>query len=102
MGRQLLDALADVGVVVVERGVAKDVRRDVDAQRTELAPSHAEEAGDGGEPGLLVDGPRILRGAELAVGREAYVVELDLGESAAGRLARDGDGVLPDPLANGA
>src|SRR5262249_27580892 len=97
--RQLLDALADVGVVFVERGVAEDVGGNEYPQRPELTARLAQETGDGRQPRFLVVWPRVLRGAQLAVGREADIVELDLVEPLAGRFLRDGDVVAPDLLA---
>src|SRR5262249_57517254 len=92
---EVFDALADVRVVFVEGGVAEDVGGDVDPERSELAPGPAEEARDGGETRVLVDGTRILGGAELAVGRESHVVELDLVEPLPGPFAPHCDLVLP-------
>jgi len=44
---------------------------------------------------------RVLGRPELAVGREAHVIELDLVEAAPDRLPSDGDVVGPDLLAEG-
>ena len=93
--RQLLDALADVGVVLVERGVAEQVGGHEGAGGAELAC--------GPWPGR-----RRSRAAaspccwawrtgrrQLAVGREAHVVELDLVEAPPDRFLAEGDVVGP-------
>ena len=99
--RQLLDPLTDVGVVLVERGVAEDVGPHEGASSADLAPRPLQERGDRGQPRLPGHRPGVLRRLKLAVGREAHVVELHLVEAAVDRFLRDGDVVGPHLLAEG-
>src|SRR5438445_61798 len=94
--RQLLDPLPDVGVILVERGVAEDIGRHEGAGRAELSAGMLEESRDRRQPRVLVVWPGVTCGAELAVGREPHVVELYLVETVADRLLRDRDVVGPD------
>ena len=101
MRRQLLDALPDVGVVLVERRVAEEVGAHEPAGRAQLAPRALQKAGDGRQPGLPGVRLGVLGGAQPAVGGEPHVVELDLVEAARDRFLAERDVVGPDLLAEG-
>ena len=96
---ELLDALPDVGIVVVEGRVAEDIGGDERSHRPQLATRLGEEARDGRQPRLGVVGLGVPGRRELAVSREADVVELDLVEALRDGLLGDGDGVVPNLLA---
>ncbi len=83
--REILDALADVRVVVVERRVAEDVDRQTCAVAQHL-PRRREKPADGPSPGLLRADRRVPDGAERPLAREAKIVELDLIEPLGGGL----------------
>src|SRR5215475_3652018 len=91
---ELLDPLADVGVVLVEGGIAEHVGRHEGARGGELTAGPGEEGADGGQARLRVVRLGVPRRRELAVGGKADVVELDLVEALAHRLLGDGDVVV--------
>src|SRR5919106_2659497 len=82
---------------VARRREPEDIRGDPHAERLQALAGVLEEPHDGRGLGLLglalVDG-----GREVAVGREADVVELDLVEARLCRSRGDVHVVLPDPL----
>src|SRR5207302_5270329 len=72
-----------------------NVGRHEGAGRAELSAGALEESRDRRQARVLVVRPGVTCGANLAVGREPYVVELYLVETVADRFLRDRDVVGP-------
>ena len=98
---ELLDPLADISIVFVKGGIPEQVGGNEDAHRRQLLAGLGQEARDGGEARVARVGLGVAGGAQLAVGGEADVVELDLVEALLRRFLGDRDGVVPDFLAEG-